>query len=102
MIMLKIEDSRRSKKQTLIDHMSIFTTSASSKVWETQERYLKKNMIRAIIECIGHDEKEEDAKRMLSHAQRELSNEMTRMIQTTAALDIESEDKDEDGDEYYF
>jgi hypothetical protein len=50
--------------------MPEFTTSALIKILKTQMRYLKKILIRAIIEGIEHDEKEEDAKKTLSHGSK--------------------------------
>jgi hypothetical protein len=96
MVMVKIAKFKKTPKADVINHMPEFTSSALGKILKTQIWYLKKIQIRAIIEGIEHDEKEEDAKKMLSHARRELLSKMTRMVQTKTALNVESED------EYYF
>ena len=99
MAMLKIGRSSQKEKAGHSSHMAEVTTPALTKVWGTQGRYLRDNMIRAFIEGIGHDDGlPVDPDDMMSHALEPIPNEVTSMIETSRFVDLESEDEDSDED----
>lgn len=100
MAMLKIGRSKTAEKAGISGHMSELTTPALTKVWATQGRYLRENMIRAFIEGIGHDAPDVDEE-MMKHAKENPSDgdmELKDMVETAKSLDVESEEEDSDDD----
>ena len=75
------------------------TTPAISRVWATQRRYLRENMIRTIIEGIGHEDIDAETNDTLIHAMNDLPNETARMVETARQMTVESEDEDSSDDD---
>jgi hypothetical protein len=99
MTMLKIGRSKEVEKQGISAYVPEATTTSLSKVWATQGRYLRENMIRAFIEGIGHEDPGDfDPTELLNHAKKDLPNEHEIMIENARLLDVESEAEDSDLD----
>lgn len=75
--------------------MTEVTSPALTRVWASGGRYLREKMIRAFIEGIGHDWPTLDPGKMLEQAQHDLPNETQEMLASAEALNVESEDEDD-------
>jgi hypothetical protein len=81
--MLRLGRSKKVEKAGMSSHIAEATTPALTKVWGTQGRYLRDNMIRAFIEGIGHDDGlPVDSEDLVSHAMKQMPNETTQMIKS--------------------
>lgn len=74
------------------------TSRAVSRIWATQGRYLRENMMRVFIEGIGHVEITNEFDERLNHAMANLSNETERMIETAQQITMENDNEDNDDD----
>jgi hypothetical protein len=68
-----------------------------SRVWATEGKYLRKNVIRAFIEGIGHELPPEDTQNMLQHADGEITaDEIQAARNSMEGLDLGEDGDDED------
>ena len=100
MAMLKLGRRNKDGRAQISAHMSELTTPVLTKVWATQGRYLRQNMIRAFIEGIAHDSPEADSEMLMEHAKEKenVTDEMIEMIETAKAIVVESDEEDSDDD----
>ena len=97
--MLRLGRGQKAEKAGVSRYVPELTAQAVSKVWTTQGRYLRENMIRAFIEGIGHEDTTDVSNEMLSHAMADLPNETARMIETAQQMKVESDEEDSSDDE---
>ncbi|MCJ1462585.1 hypothetical protein MMC07_001187 [Pseudocyphellaria aurata] len=98
MAMLQLGRGQKAEKAGMTSDMPELSTPATSRVWATQGRYLRKNMIRAFIEGIGHEDTDAETSNMLSHAMDDQPDETDRIVKTAKLMAVESDDED-DSDE---
>jgi hypothetical protein len=68
-----------------------------SRVWATRGKYLRKNLIHAFIEGIGHELPPEDSENMLEHAAGEIAtNEAEAARNSVEGLDLTQSDGEEE------
>lgn len=73
-----------------LSQTSGWTTAGLTKV------YHRENIIRAFVEGIGHDDKNDHDEDFLKHAMDDLPNETADMLRTARLVDVESDEDSED------
>ncbi|KAK2814105.1 hypothetical protein FQN50_000509 [Emmonsiellopsis sp. PD_5] len=71
-------------------------------LWTIQGKYLRKNLILAFIEAVGHGLPDEGKQDMLKHSNAEVApDELARAKWSVERLDLDSDDEDDDDDDWH-
>ena len=68
-----------------------------SRVWATEGKYLRKNLILALIEGIGHEQPTADVENLLQHVAGDMgTDEVKEVRKSMEGLNLADEDDEDD------
>ncbi len=97
--MLRIGRKGEEEKAMLRNQIAEATGPTVGRLWASDEKYLRENMIRAFIEGMAHDWPDLDRADLLAHAEKDRESDFPEMVRSLVEAEVESDDEDDEEDE---